>query len=239
MSALPLDDFALEMLNHFLDSTIESLTELSTDSNFLQRFPQLCSDWQAEAQANQLQHLASTLEKIASQVKAVGSSAAVQKETCFKLIAYLQVLKTQPDSETLFAQEGLAAAEPTEQECTFLQCRRGEYRFLLPVSSVVEISQWKEMSPLPQPDPRVNGMIAFRGQATPVFHLDNTIDGKTFFVICEWESSFFALEVNATDDIFRLKNSDFQLSSEGTQTRFIARGEQILSLLDIEALVRL
>jgi chemotaxis signal transduction protein len=237
MSALPLDDFAREMLNHFLDSTSETLANLSVDADFPLRFPQLCADWQAEAQANQLGFFANALIAVSNQVQNAAPSPAQRGEICEKLSAYLRSLKDQPDSELLCAQYALALPVEVEEVQKFLQCRRGEYRFLLPVNSVVEISQWKAISPLPQPDLRVQGMIAFRGQATPVFKLDAPVEGKTFFVICEKDGAFFAIEVNATDDMYDVKNSEFQYSSEGTQTRFIARDELILSVLNLETLV--
>lgn len=261
MIPLPTDEFALEMRNHFLETTLLALQELRKQESILPRFIDLSSDWEAEAKSNELPFFAAQLEVLRDRAKSE-PQALDAVLLCENTINYLNHLKTAGDdpewSDRFFksasASGSRGEAEPsesftvaksslvvTEETKTFLQCRRGDMRFLLPVDNVVEISQYRKINPLPKTEPRIKGLIGFRGQGTPVFNLEfagfPAGDEKSFFVICEHASSFFALEVNATDDILKIKASEFQPSQVGTATQFTTKENKILLLLDIAKLV--
>lgn len=257
MSALPKDEFTLEMRNHFLDGTFQLLGELKQDPAFPQRFSDLCQEWQSECNSNELPWLSDMLEQVSTDWKTAFPSAQEVEDVCGRLCGYLSALKLEADTETLrarFANTTAVSVEEAasieEKAATYLQCRYGEHRFLLPVENVVEISRSKTINPLPHADSRLEGLIGFRGQGTPVFKLESarvsatsgTTSEKTFFVICEHKGSFFALKVHSTDDIFKVKASEFQAStlqasSNGHLGQFVARGDQIIVLLDIAMLV--
>jgi chemotaxis signal transduction protein len=238
---LPEDEFALEMRNHFLETTLQTISALQDDLSFAERFPELCEKWSNEAKGNEFPHLAEQLLKLGRACK-TGGFTELPKDTCEKLKSYLQLLKTEGDSEEtakILTRSSEAMAD--EELKTFLQCRRGSMQFLVPVENVVEISQYRKINALPTTDPKVKGLIGFRGEGTPVFSLEHAgfpaTDEKTFFVVCEHLKSFFALEVNGTEDVLSLKASDFQSSSNGTGPQFTTKENKILLLLDIEKLI--
>lgn len=253
---MPQDEFALEMRNHFLETTEQSLVTLQDESVFQQRFSELALEWAGEASGNEMPFLSELLKQLAGTAKA-DSEALIASSVCQGLVLYLKHLRSQVDSEEL-TETFLPKSDSAEQASknrsvtsmknpmkdslkTYLQCRRGKYSFLLPVENVVEISRHKKISSLPFAEPKVKGLIGFRGQGTPVLDLTYAgyegSDEVSYFVICEHNKNFFALEVNGTDEVLKLEASDFQASSDGAEKQFTTKDKKILILLNIEKLV--
>lgn len=252
MSALKLDEFAQEMRDHYIATTIESLARFVSMGSFASDVKAALAEWCSEARSNEMLHFSSFLESLKVPIEAGALNSEETPVLLSKLIQeYLEVLKTQEDSLEYAAKYSEALKRVLGDGAQlYLQCVSGEHHFVVPVKHVIEIVGNKKVFPLPLQQTGVRGLMSFRGQGIPVINLNdfgfaNRIDNnkKTYFVVCDFESSFFALEVHRTDDVVEFEASQFQSCSESdllspVVDRFVIRDQKSLMLLDIKKLVK-
>lgn len=252
MSALALDEFALEMRQHYITTTMESLERFKTFDNYFGEIKLAIDDWIAEARSNEMNHFVGLLEVLKN---AVANGDVSTKDDAIwvaaSLVEYLEVLKTRPDSPVFFEKyHSVFRSHLDEGVQLYLQCVRDLHAFLVPVKNVIEIVGGKKVYALPKAQSGVRGLMGFRGQGIPVINLadfgfnkqNESNSAKTYFVVCQYEESFFALEVNATEDVLEIEASQFQKCSESNLLspvvdQFVIREHKSLMLLDIEKLV--
>ncbi|MBS1970001.1 MAG: chemotaxis protein CheW [Bdellovibrionales bacterium] len=252
MSALALDEFALEMRQHYITTTVESLERFKTFENYFGEIKLAVDDWIAEARSNEMSHFVGLLEILKN---AVANGDIGGKEDSLwvsaALMEYLELLKTRADSPVFFEKyHSIFRSHLDEGAQLYLQCVRDQHAFLVPVKNVIEIVGGKKVYALPMAQSGVRGLMGFRGQGIPVMNLadfgfnkqNESSGAKTYFVVCEYEDSFFALEVNATEDVLEIEASQFQKCSESNLLspivdQFVIHEEKSLMLLDIEKLV--
>lgn len=252
MSALKLDAFAQEMREHYITTTLESLVRFIANDEFVIEVKSALADWVSEARSNDMNHFADLLESLKGPL---GAGTFNNKEVAAQLTklmqSYLETLKTQEDSPEYFQKYSEALKISLgEGAQLYLQCVSGEHHFIVPVKNVIEIVGNKKVYPLPLSQAGVRGLMSFRGQGIPVVNLSDfgfanlqNSHEKTFFVVCEFEASFFALEVHRTDDVVEFEPNQFQNCSESTLLspvvdHFVIRDQKSLMLLDIKKLVR-
>lgn len=250
MSALALDEFTLEMRTHYLETTLQTLHRCKEAGDFQKALLEVIPDWMIEAGSNQMPELVKGFQSLRELCTQKIFSKEVFSGIAESLEKYLTELKSQEDSASLAANFHACLQRLDEPEVgLFLQCLCFEHRFVVPVKNVIEISGGKHLSPLPFPQKKFKGLIAFRGQAIPVMALENfgfLSNGgallKSFYVICNFDSNIFALEVHSTEDVIEISSKEFQnadtsiLSSPAVRA-FTIRKESPLMLLDLEMLV--
>ncbi|HEY8269749.1 MAG TPA: chemotaxis protein CheW [Pseudobdellovibrionaceae bacterium] len=257
MSALALDEFTLEMRLHYIETTLESLERFKNHTDFFIEVSAVIDEWISEGLSNKMNFFVNLLEGLKSEIV---NGPFLKKEDGIRvakiLSEYLQVLKTEADSEihfkkfrAVFMQDGDEAEEEKIQ--FYLKCVSHTHHFIVPVQNVIEIVSGKKIFPLPLTQPGIYGLISFRGQGIPVVNLEDlgfkanvdSENGKTCYVVCDYKESFFALKVHSTDDVIELAPSQFQKCSESSLSspvvdRFVIREDKSLMLLDIEKMVR-
>lgn len=252
MSALKLDPFAQEMRDHYIATTSESLERFNSYGNFALEVKAALAEWVSEARSNDMHHFADLLEILKEPLQAgILNRGEVPLQVAKVLKEYLELLKTQEDL-AIHAQKYQEALKTCwgEGSQLYLQCASGEHHFIVPVKNVIEIVGGKKVHPLPLAQAGVCGLMSFRGQGIPVINLNDfgfsnvrNNDEKTYFVVCDYESSFFALEVHRTDDVLEFEPSQFQNFSESSQLspvvdHFVIQDQKSLMLLDIKKLVK-
>lgn len=120
------------------------------------------------------------------------------------------------------------------------------------ILSVREIRGWSAETPLPNAPVAVRGIINLRGQVVPIYDLrirlgaePSTPTATHVVVIVEAASGFYGLLVDSVSDILSLAERELQdvpetgLSMEDAFiTALLAREERMVSLLDLDLLVR-
>jgi len=251
--ALNLDEFSLEMRLHYLTATLESLNGFKNFENYFAEVKLTIDDWISEARSNELSHFVKLLETLKVEVAKDSLQSAKDAEwVSASLKEYLETLKSHADSEVLFEKYisvfNNHLGHGTQR---YLHCVRNQHRFLVPVKSVIEIVTGKKIYALPKAQVGVLGLISFRGQGIPVINLqDFGFDSehthaqvKTYFVVCEYKESFFAIEVNATEEVAEIESTLFQKCSESNiispvVDQFVIRDQKSLMLFNIEKLVK-
>lgn len=253
MSALALDEFAMEMRAHYITTTMESLERFKNFDNYFAEIKLAVDDWIMEARSNEMGHFVDLLGILKNAITA--GKLGRKEDTAWvsqALLEYLEVLKSRADSPVFFEKyHSVFRSHLDEAAQLYLQCVRDHHEFLVPVKNVIEIVGNKKVYPLPLGQNGIRGLMGFRGQGIPVVNLSDfgftrhneSLHEKTYFVVCEFKESFFALEVNATEDVLEVEASQFQKCAESNLLspvvdHFVIRDEKSLMLLDIEKLVR-
>lgn len=252
-AALALDEFALEMRHHYISTTIESLERFENFENYFGEIKLAVDDWISEARSNDMNHFTGLLEILKGAI-AKGDLTSKEDATWVSatLFEYLEILKTRADSPVFFEKYHTIFRSRLEEAAQlYLQCVRDQHSFLVPVKNVIEIVGNKKVYALPKSQTGVRGLMGFRGQGIPVINLHDfgfsykkeNLQEKTYFVVCEYKESFFALEVNATEEVIQIEANHFQKCSESNLLspvvdHFVIREEKSLMLLDIEKLVK-
>ena len=252
MSALALDEFAMEMRTHYITTTMESLESFKNFDNFFAEVKLAVDDWMAEARSNEMNHFVDLLGVLKNGI--IAGKLGRKEDSVWVsrvLLDYLEVLKSRADSPIFFEKyHSVVRSHLDEAAQLYLQCVRDQHEFLVPVKNVIEIVGNKKVYPLPLAQNGVRGLMGFRSQGIPVINLNDfgfnkqneNLNEKTYFVVCEYKESFFALEVNATQDVLEFEASLFQKCAESSLLspvvdHFVIHGEKSLMLLDIEKLV--
>lgn len=253
MSALNLDSFALEMREHYIVTTLESLERFKSYDNFFTEVKLAIPDWVSEARSNEMNCFAGLLEDLKHIIETGSLNPEEHPAKVSKTLSeYLELLKTQNDSEVFYQKFNEAFhASLSESAQLYLQCISSDHNFIVPVKNVIEIIGNKKVFPLPLAQAGVGGLMSFRGQGIPVINLSDFgfvtqadyKNDKTFFVVCDFEDSFFALEVHSTEDVLEFEPSQFQNCSESSLfspmvDHFVIKDNKSLMLLDIRKLVR-
>ncbi len=254
MSSLALDEFTLEMRLHFIATMIESLERFKTYDDFFGEVKLAIDEWALECRSNGMDFFVNLLEFLKTTISDGIYSGKEDSDKVSKVLSdYLNLLKTQDDSQSLYEkfyesfQQGRG-----EGRQLYLQCVSHAHYFIVPVKNVTEIVSNKKIFPLPRPQIGVRGLVSFRGQGIPVVNLTDfgfkqkdeskSKSERTCFVVCDYKESFFALEVDKTDDVLELDASEFQNHSGSTllspvADRFVIKNDKSLMVLDIEKLV--
>lgn len=256
-NALKLDEFTLEMRLHYIDTSLADLDRVKNFGNDLQELKPILESWIPEARSNQMEHFIKLLEYLRGAIASGGLPNGEGREGVViqTLGEYFEVLKSQADSQDLhdrflaLFQEGVEGGSQL-----YLQCESFGHHFVVPVKSVVEISNQKKIYSLPRKRKGLLGLVAFRGQGIPVVDLgsfgfatgmggnESGERAKSFFVICQYQTEIFALEVQHTEEVLTLRPDEFQKST-GAATwspvveKFVVYGDRTLMLIDLEKLV--
>lgn len=101
-------------------------------------------------------------------------------------------------------------------EDLYLKCNiRGQF-FILPVCKVVEIQQARKLTPLPEHQISVTGLISSRGEMFPIFSLHElqeiAPDQENFkyYIICEDMGHKYGFAVDSTDQVVKVDTDKFQ-----------------------------
>lgn len=250
-TALALDDFALEMRNHYISTTMESIERFKNFENYFSEVKLAVDDWTSEARSNEMGHFAGLLEILKGAIVKgdLGGKEDVSWVSAM-VLEYLEVLKTRADSPVFFEKyHAMFRSHMEEAAQLYLQCARDQHVFIVPVKNVIEIVGNKKVYALPKSQKGVSGLMGFRGQGIPVINLHDfgfsqkIENQKTYFVVCEFKDSFFALEVHSTEEVIEIEANHFQKCSESNLMspivdHFVIRENKSLMLLDIEKLVK-
>lgn len=244
------DDFTAELKAYFLsqfhDEVVKYLEASDEDSwpVFRDEISEKFAEWIVDAKTNEFVFFSAWLENL------VPLLAACEDLNFFlsclgQLSLYLQELaQSKKDSEASAAQFNLSALSNRARH--YLHCRIDKYDLVLPVAFIIEVTGDKKISPLPQPLSGLSGMMAYRGEAVPVFAFPElTADHKNFsYIICEVERQLFALQVTHVDQLFEIKEQDLQEKNASGNvfnrdciTHFISRDNKNMMVFDLQRLV--
>ncbi|MBO9666089.1 MAG: chemotaxis protein CheW [Bdellovibrio sp.] len=247
------DDFTAELKKYFLDATlkeVEKFVDLVDESTMKRLRPEIkeqATSWTVDAKSNEFAGLAQWLEDFTEKMDLLDQPESLHKVLQL-LRKYLETLLVDAkDSVELAAQFTIHAQ--SSKESLFLHCRTGTQEFVVPILNVIEISGTLPLYPLPEKREGLAGVIPFRGEAIPVFSLNEygfqKLDAKQhYFVICEFEGARFSLQVTETDELISLK--DRELQSMETHPAMIAvpfirnffiKDQRSVMVLDLEKLV--
>lgn len=247
------DDFTVELKKYFLASLppeIEKFQDLLDDTTFKRVLPEVreqLAAWVVDAKTNEFMSLATWLESFVAK-----TSEFKEFEDLLNALNLFQayvaaLIEGQKDSEDLASQFAFTAVG--RKDSLYLHCKVGVQDFVIPIQSVIEISGPLPMFPLPEKQPGLLGIVPFRGEALPVFDLTEygfqKIESDFFyFVICEFESSRFALQVSETDELLSVNEKEMQardastsLSTANFIQSFFIRDQKSLMVLNLEKLV--
>jgi|GEM_PF-1428339 Chemotaxis signal transduction protein len=246
------DDFTAELKSYFIDSftkEVEKFVDLLDESTFRRlvgEIDQETQTWIADSETNEFKFLS---QWIVDFKKYLGEMAGPPQlaSSLESLKAYLTALSaTKVDSQELFQTHTLQKNIGIKKQ--YLHCRSGSQEFVLPVMNVTEIISDRKVSPLPFPKNHLAGVIAYRGEAIPVFDLEHfgfqrVENIKTYFVICVLEGLSFALQVTQTEELMTLDGKDLQ-EVDGSKllrapfvSHFFAKDDRNIMILNLEKLV--
>lgn len=133
----------------------------------------------------------------------------------------------------------------------FLNCLLQNNKFVVPVINVVEVISARAIFPLPDRRQDILGMINFRGECIPVVNLEHhgltyshTLDICKLLVVCELDSTKFAFETTATDEVTHISedelheigNSGVLMTSKLVDYCYV-KNDQMMLVFNLERLV--
>jgi len=247
------DDFTAELKSYFLDSFTKEvekfldLIDASTLRRVVGEIDQESQTWIADSETNEFKFLAQWLGDFKNYLSQMEEPAQLTS-ALESLKAYLAALSvTKVDTAELLQSHTLQKNIGIKKQ--YLHCRSGSQEFVIPVMNVTEIISDRKVSPLPFPKKHLSGVIAYRGEAIPVFNLDHfgfekVENVKTYFVICVLEGLSFALQVTQTDELMTLDGQDLQELGKGTSllhvpfvSHFFTKDDRNIMILNLEKLV--
>ncbi|MFS4458427.1 chemotaxis protein CheW [Bdellovibrio sp. HCB2-146] len=247
------DDFTAELKNYFLQSLLqegEKFQDLLDEVTFKRVLPEVreqLSAWVVDAKTNEFIYLAAWLESFVEKTREFSDYTEL-KSALQSFLTYVgKLAQGESDSADLASQFSFVAGG--KKDALYLHCKVGVQDFVIPIQYVLEISGPLPLFPLPEKQMGLLGVIPFRGEALPVFDLSEYGFQKIesdfyYFVICDHESSRFALQVSETDELLNVNEKELQakdVSASMTSANFIQsffiREDKSLMVLDIDKLV--
>lgn len=248
------DDFTADLRAYFLEKfvlEIEDSIDLIDDSIWMrirsETTKQAAQVWAVDAKTNEFVYLAAWLEKFEEETK-VFRNALEFKKYLEALRGYVKALSVEKvDSFELAAK--FSSLGQSRRDSLFLHCRFGSQDFAIPLLNVVEISGSRPLFSLPDRKKGLLGVIPFRGDAVPVISFADhgfapVNKDDLYYVVCEFDSMRFSLQVTETEDLLKIDESELQsVESHSTiiQTSFIKhfylKNSRSVMVLDLGKLV--
>lgn len=247
------DDFTAELKGYYLDSLMKELQKFidllddSTIKRVRAEIREQCQSWSVDAKSNEFEHLSGWFTSFSEKLDlfAGPSDLIGALKTAGKYVEVL--IETKKDSPDYLVQFALVAE--VQGESLYLHCKIADQEFVVPIRHVVEIIGSLPLFPLPENNPGISGVIPFRGDAIPVFNLQNfgfknRETEHFYYVICEFEGHKFSLQVTETDELINLRDRDLQNIETNTSMisvpfirNFFVKDQRSVMVLDIERLV--
>ena len=247
------DDFTAELKGYFLDSTLKEiekyldLVDSSTLKHVRAEVREQATSWAVDAKTNEFLPLSQWLEQFVDKIEILDTAESLHKALVL-LKKYFEALQAdKKDSPELALKFTLVAQ--SNKESLYLHCKSGSQEFVVPIDNVIEVSGSLPIYALPDRRPGLSGLIPFRGEALPVFKLDEfgfeKQNAKQFFyVICDFEGARFSLQVTETDELLSLKDREMQSLDQSSTMKtvpfirnFFIKDKRSVMVLDLEKLV--
>lgn len=247
------DDFTAELKGYYLNSLKTELDKFADllDESTLKRvraeIREQCQNWIVDAKSNEFEFLSLWFQNFSEKLDIfVGAEDLIQALRLAN--KYVDILsETKKDSADYATQFALTAE--LQGESLYLHCKVASQEFVIPIKHVVEIIAALPLYPLPERHQGLLGVIPFRGDAVPVFSLQdygfqkNETD-QFFYVICDFEGTRFSLQVTQTNELMSVSDKELQhieansiLVSVPFVRNFFVKDQRSIMVLDIERLV--
>lgn len=132
----------------------------------------------------------------------------------------------------------MSDAETTPETNQAVVFHLGASEYCLDISYVDEIVERGELTPLPNPDPHLDGVMDLRGQTTTIFNpgsyfdLDEAVSGERI-IILDREETNMGWIVDGVERVIDYSDSDIESSmSDGAVEGVIRRDEGFIILVD-------
>lgn len=249
------DEFTADLRAYFLEKLvleIEDSIDLVDDVIWMrirsETAKQATQVWAVDAKTNEFVYLAAWLEKFEEEAK-VFRSALEFKKYLEALREYVKALSVEKVDSLELATK-FSSLGQSRRDSLFLHCRFGVQDFAIPLLNVVEISGNRPLFSLPEKKSGLLGVIPFRGDAVPVISFVDhgfvpVSTDNLCYVICEFNSMRFSLQVTETEDLLKIDESELQSvesHSSIIQTSFVkqfylknAKSVMILDLIKLVA----
>lgn len=247
------EDFTAELKSYYLQSLsteLNKFTDLLDSSTYKRVHAEIyeqCQTWIVDAKSNEFEYFSLWLQSLSEKMTAV--------TTCEDLIQALNIAKRYVEKLTATKKDSadyithFALTMESQAESLYLHCKVATQEFVISVKHVVEVVGSLPVYPLPEKHPNLLGVISFRGEAIPVFCLQNYGFQKIqttdlFYVICDFEGTHFCLQVSETDELISVQSKDLQsiepssaIMSVPFVRNFFVRDQRSIMIVDIEKLV--
>lgn len=247
------DDFTAELKGYYLDSLSKDLNkfiDLLDDSTWVrvrEEVLEQMQSWIVDAKSNDFEHLSLWFYELSENAKKFPSPKELIQALKLAKRYVEKLTETKKDSEEYLSQFAIVAE--LQGETLYLHCKVGSQEFVLPVKNVVEVIGALPLFALPEPHVGLLGVIPFRGDAIPVYNLQDygfqkNEGSRLFYVICDFEGTRFSLQVTETDELIPLRDNDLQnvesnnvMNSVPFIKNFFVKNKRSVMVLDIERLV--
>ncbi len=246
------DDFTAELKGYYLTSLnaeLEKFIDLVDDSTIKRvraEIREQCQSWIVDAKSNEFENLSVWFQGLLDKIDIFSSDDLIQALRSAK--KYTDILQESKKDSAEYATRFALTAE-IQGEGLYLHCKVASQEFVVPIKYVVEIIGALPLFPLPDKHQGLLGVIPFRGDAIPVFSLqeygfEKHHISQFFYVICDYEGTRFSLQVTQTDELLNVFDKDLQniesnsvLSSVPFIRNFFVKDQRSIMVLDIERLV--
>ncbi len=223
------DDFTAELkeffLNQFISDIAKYIDAIDEDSWFIFReeIREKSKDWIVDANTNEFTFFANWFSELVEANEKI-ESAVNFKSSLQQVESYLQkLLATKKDTAELPQQ--FAVVFDDNKSGLYLHCQIQGQEIVLPAMNVIEVVGSKSFAALPTPVEGLCGMMAYRGEAIPVFSMPEigmkTESQKYYYVVCEVSKQLFALQTTHVDQLIEVNSRDLQ-SKESAASIFPA-----------------
>lgn len=248
------DDFTAELKRYFLENLMVQITDnidLIDDSIWMrirsESAKQATEVWAVDARTNDFVYLAEWLEKFDEKTRTIQNASALKKylDAVKDYVKTLQVERV--DSAELAAK--FSSLGESNVNILLLHCRFGEQNFAIPLLNVIEIVSARPLFPLPEKREGLLGVITFRGDVIPVISFQDhgfvsAVNDHICYVICELDGMRFSLQVNETDNLIKLRETDLQtvqnhsaMIQNSFVKQFYVHEQKNVMILDLNKLV--
>lgn len=246
------DDFTAELKKYFLENLqkeadkYQDLIDDKTWKKIGKELLDLTKTWFVDAKTNEFLFLSQWLESASGKIEQVASEDEL-KFWMATLKSYLTDLQSgQVDSEELFKKH--TAFKTKQKNILYLHCKLGTQDFAVPIINIVEITSDLKMYTMPLPEPRVAGVVAFRGDPLPVLQMTDfgfSINDhqSPVFIVCEYNGIRFVLNVDRAQDFISMSLEEMQeigetwLAHSSCAKKIFSQDNQNILLLDLESMV--
>lgn len=223
------DDFTAELKEFFLNQFISDISKyveaIDEDSWYIFReeISEKSKDWVIDANTNEFTFFAVWFSELVATNEKTESATAF-KASLQQVELYLQkLLQTKKDTAEYPAQFAITIED--NKSGLYLHCQIQGQEIVLPAMNVIEVVGSKNFAKLPTPVEGLCGMMAYRGEAIPVFSMPEVGQKselqKYYYVVCEVSKQLFALQTTHVDQLIEVSSRDLQ-SKESAASIFPA-----------------
>lgn len=247
------DDFTIELRKYYLQSLMTELQKFvdlideSTWKKIRTEVQEASIAWSLDGKTNEFEFLSEWFVKLSQLMPNATQSSHLLAwlETAKKYVVHL--LTNMVDSIDVANKYPLCGTLEASQ--AYLHCKYLENDFVIPVKNVVEVVPLLQIHSLPEEIQGVLGVVAYRGEAIPVFSRWEAMTKEASHsdllnVICELDGFLFSLQATFADELIQIKNEELQptsasplLKDVGFVKSFFIKDSQRVMVIDIEMLV--